>query len=125
MYNTPKDVVKNLTGRSQIENDNNYFPISPLVLNPEVLTDFRVYLRLNDRFVLYTREKQRFTQILKDRLVDNGIETVYVPYDQEELYDQHVFDNLGDILNNNEIETDVRSQVFLETSSKHVREIFD
>ena len=107
------------------ECDHLYFPISPAVLNPEVLTDFRVYLKQNDKFVLYTLERQRFTPNLKDRLVNNGIETVYVPSHQQEYYDQYVFDNLDKILNNKDIDEEVRSRVLLDTSAKQLQTVFE
>ena len=125
MRHFTRNAASSAESQPQIHNENNYFPISPAVLNPDMITDFRVYLRQQDRFVLYTRERQRFTRALKDKLLRNGIELVYVPYHQQDRYDQYVFDNLGSILDNNEIEIDVRSQVFLETSSKHVQQIFE
>ena len=111
--------------QSGIHSEDNYFPVSPAVLNPDVITDFRVYLRQKGRFVLYTRERQRFTRALKDRLLHHDVEYVYVPYHQQASYDQYIFNNLETILANPEIDTSVRSQVFLETSSKHVHEVFD
>ncbi|MGM0760688.1 MAG: HD-GYP domain-containing protein [Thermodesulfobacteriota bacterium] len=110
---------------NKAHDDEQYFPICPAVLNPEVMTDFRVYLKQNDRFVLYTLERQRFTQKLKDRLVNNGIETVYVPSHQQESYEQYVFENLDTILTNSEIDEEVRSRVLLDTSAKQMENIFE
>jgi putative nucleotidyltransferase with HDIG domain len=107
------------------QEEEQYFPICPAVLNADILTDFRVYLKQNSRFVLYTLERQRFTQELKQRLVNNGISTVYVPRHQQENYDQYVFENLGNILNNPEIDEEARSQVLLETSAKQVQQLFE
>lgn len=105
--------------------EDNYFPICPAILNPEIITDFRVYLKQNNRFVLYTLERQLFTQELKNRLVENGIETVYIPNHQQENYDRYVLDNLSSILSNDEIEEDVRSKVLIDTSTKEMKKIFD
>ena len=110
---------------THMEIDNHYFAICPAILNPEIITDFRVYLKQNDRFVLYTLERQRFTQELKNRLVENGIETVYIPNHQQENYDRYIFENLESILANNEIDEGVRSKVLLDTSTKEMKKIFD
>ncbi len=104
--------------------EDNYFPISPDTLNPEALTDFKVYLRRNNRFVLYTREREQFSNQLKERLIDNGIETVYIPYDQEDCYEDYVCDNLEFILKDPAISMDVRSKVFLNTTARQVKSIF-
>ncbi|MGM0539893.1 MAG: HD-GYP domain-containing protein [Thermodesulfobacteriota bacterium] len=105
--------------------DGHYFPICPAILNPEVITDFRVYLKQNDRFVLYTLERQRFTQELKNRLVENGIETVYILNHQQENYDRYVLENLGSILANDEIDEGLRSKVLIDTSTKEMKKIFE
>ncbi|MFW6055102.1 MAG: HD-GYP domain-containing protein [Thermodesulfobacteriota bacterium] len=104
--------------------ENNYFPISPEMLNPHVLTDFKVYLKHGNRYVLYTKEREEFSEHLKKKLVDNGIETVYIPFDQQASYESYVFDNFEWILSDSEIPLDVRSKVFLETTSKQVCSIF-
>ncbi len=74
--------------------------------------------------MLYTLERQRFTKALKSRLVKNGVDTVYIPYHQQDYYDQYVAENIGSILNNNEIEEEVKIQVLLDNSSRQVKNIF-
>lgn len=102
----------------------NYFPISADTLNPEALTDFQVYLRRNDRFILYTKEREQFSQELKNRLIENGIDTVYVPYHQQASYESYVFNNLEFILNDPAIPVSTRSRVFLDTTSRQVGHFF-
>ncbi|MCF8107594.1 MAG: HD domain-containing protein [Desulfohalobiaceae bacterium] len=104
--------------------DHNYFPISPDTLNPDVLTDFRVYLKRGKHYVLYTKEREHFSERLKQRLMDNGIQTVYIPYDQQALYEDYVVENFEWILNDTSIPLNVRSKVFLDTTSKQVYSIF-
>ncbi len=104
--------------------DANYFPVSPDTLNPHALTDFQVYLKRGSRFVLYTRERQYFSEELKKRLVENGMDTVYIPYHQQAAYESYVFDNLEYILGDAEVPPDVRSRVFLDITSRQVEDIF-
>lgn len=107
----------------KISEEGNYFPVSPDTLNPDVLTDFRVYLQRGKHYVLFTKERQHFSEALKKRLLDNGIQTVYVPYHQQALYETYVFENLEWILNDATISMDVKSQVFLDTTNKELHHV--
>ncbi|MGM0454317.1 MAG: HD-GYP domain-containing protein [Thermodesulfobacteriota bacterium] len=113
------------TSVADVSKDENYFPISPDTLNPDALTDFQVYLRRNGRYVLFTRERQYFSESLKQRLVDNDIHTVYIPYHQQAGYESYLFDNLEWILKDPQIPVEVRSRVFLDTTAKQVNAIFE
>lgn len=109
----------------KISEEGNYFPVSPDTLNPDVLTDFRVYLQRGRHYVFFTKERQHFSEALKKRLLDNGIQTVYDPYHQQALYETYVFENLEWILNDATISMDVKSQVFLDTTNKQISSIFE
>lgn len=117
---------KEQQGESGLKDMNaNYFPVSPDTLNPNALTDFQVYLRRSGRYVLYTKERRYFSRSLKDRLVENGIDTVYIPYHQQAAYESYIIDNLEWILSDPEVPVDVRTQVFLETTSSQVKKVFE
>lgn len=102
----------------------NFFPVSPDTLKPDTRTDFPIYLKRGGRYVLYTKAGKYFSRNLKDRLVQNGIDTVYIPLDQHSSYESYVMENLEEILNNPEISAEVRSKVFLDTTASRVKEIF-
>ncbi|MBS3810126.1 MAG: HD domain-containing protein [Desulfobacterales bacterium] len=102
-----------------------YFPVSPDMLNPHALTDFRVYLKRGGRYVLYTRERQYFSRSLKQRLVENGIDTVYIPYNQRASYESYIMDNLDWILNDPEVPIEARSRAFLDITASQVKEVFN
>ncbi len=112
-------------GESVLAPGDNYFPVSPDTLNPDSLTDFQVYLRRGGRFVLYTKERERFSHERKERLVESGIDTVYIPYHQQSSYENYVFDNLEYILRDETIPIKVRSRVFLDTTSRQVASVFE
>ncbi len=127
MYKPLKENKKQKEGdktSSIVHSDQNYFPVSLFVLQPDIVHNFEVYLKQGERFVLYTKEKEEFSEDLKQRLYDNGIETVYVPYTQQDVFENHMLHNLGNILDNEEIPNQVRSQVFLDISSQEVEKIF-
>ncbi len=112
-------------GESILTPGDNYFPISPDTLNPDALTDFQVYLLRGGRFVLYTKERERFSRERKERLVESGVDTVYIPYHQQSSYENYVFDNLEYILRDDTIPIAVRSRVFLDTTSRQISHVFE
>src|SRR6056297_1198099 len=129
MYKNIKDKneprrTKNDQNSSVSSRDSNYFSVSLFVLQPEIVHDFRVYLKQGDRYVLYTKEKETFSESLKERLYNNGIETVYIPYTQQENYENYMFKNLGKILDNDQIPNNVHSQILLDISSQEINKIF-
>ncbi|MFP4213411.1 MAG: HD-GYP domain-containing protein [Desulfohalobiaceae bacterium] len=101
-----------------------YFQVSPLVLYPDTCSDFRVYLKQNGRMVLYTKAKERYTQQLRQKLYETGIDKVYVPASQIEHYQNYVHLHLSKILEDPSIPVQERSKVFLQTTTDMVRTIF-
>ena len=117
-----KDQTSKPSGRKQEEK---YFPISPLILRPDTASDFRVYLKQGDSFVLYTREKEQYTQKLKQKLFEFGITTVYVPKDQSSAYESYIQNNFESILNDPGIPLQERSRIFYSRSLGIVQGLFD
>ena len=105
--------------------DADFFPVSPDTLNPDARTDFPVYLRRGGRYVLYTNARDYFSRDLKERLVQNGIDTVYIPLQQQTAYASYIKEHLEGILNNPEISEEVRSKIFLDTTAGQVKDIFE
>lgn len=110
---------------SLVSDDGYYFSVSTDTLNPDTNTGFPIYLKRGSRYVLYASAHDLFTLDLKQRLVQSGIETVYIPLDNQASYESYVIENLEDILNNPEIPDDVRTKVFLDTTAGQVKEIFE
>ncbi len=102
-----------------------YFPVSPVMLFPEVLGDFSVYLWQGGDFVLYTKSGQKFTARHRQVLHANGVKEVYVQSSEKALYELYVERNLGTILLDETLPIDVRSQVFYEASNVVMQDIFD
>ena len=101
-----------------------YFPVSPLMLFQETRADFRVYLLQEDKYVLYTKEQQKFDERLRSHLYNLGVTMVYVLQDQKEAYEHYIEDNLGHILENSDIPIEERSKTFYDASVSVLDEIF-
>lgn len=102
-----------------------FFPVSPFLLFPGVEATFRVYLRQEKRYVLYTRERERFQEAQRQRLFDMGVRSVYVLSEQKEAYETYLERNLAGFLNNEAIPGEQRAEMFHSLSSDIVAGFFD
>lgn len=102
-----------------------YFKISPLMIFPETLGNFRVFLKQGETHVLYADARKGFSERHRRNLHENGIQDVYVLTEERESYDDYVETNLGRILGDDSIPVESRSQVFYSASSTIVHEVFD
>ena len=50
-----------------------YFAVSPLMIFPQTLGRFRVYIRQAGNFVLYAAENEQFTPRHRQKLHDAGV----------------------------------------------------
>jgi putative nucleotidyltransferase with HDIG domain len=102
-----------------------YFPVSPVMLFPDALGDFSVYLWQGGDFVLYTRSGQKFTAKHRQVLHTNGVKEVYVQSSEKSQYELYIERNLGTILLDETLPIETRSQVFYEASNVVMQDIFD
>lgn len=102
-----------------------YFSVSPVMLFPEALGDFSVYLWQGGDFVLYTASGQKFTTRHRQALHKNGVNEVYVQGSEKPLYEKYIERNLGSILLDESMPIEVRTKVFYEASTLVVQDVFD
>ncbi|MEF2231469.1 MAG: HD domain-containing phosphohydrolase [Pseudodesulfovibrio sp.] len=102
-----------------------YFPVSPVMLFPEALGEFSVYLWQGGDFVLYTRSGQKFTLRHRQSLHENGVKEVYVLSSDRPQYELYIERNLGSILLDETLPIKLRSKVFYEASAVVMQDVFD
>jgi len=102
-----------------------YFPVSPVMLFPEALGDFTVYLWQGGDFVLYTKSGQKFTLKHRQVLHKNDVKEVFIQSSDRPQYEQYIERNLGNILLDESLDIEVRSKVFYEASAVVMQEVFD
>ena len=102
-----------------------YFPVSPVMLFPEALGEFSVYLWQGGDFVLYTRSGQKFTLKHRQSLHRNGVKEVYIQSSERPQYEQYIERNLGTILLDETLPIKLRSRVFYEASTVVMQDVFD
>ncbi|QJB56076.1 HD domain-containing phosphohydrolase [Pseudodesulfovibrio sp. zrk46] len=102
-----------------------YFPVSPVMLFPEALGDFSVYLWQGGDFVLYTKSGQKFTLKHRQVLHRNDVKEVYIQSSEKVQYEKYIEANLGKILLDESLPIEVRSNVFYEASTVVMQDVFD
>jgi putative nucleotidyltransferase with HDIG domain len=102
-----------------------FFPVPPLMLFPQTSGDFAVYLKQDGLYVLYTKARDVFTQQTKQRLSESGVSEVYVLREQKEAYQRYIEQNLGRILDNEDVPMAERARVFYDASLGVVKEALE
>ncbi len=101
-----------------------YFAISPLMLFPDTKGDFGIYLKHQNRFILYANPQERITIEHLQRLHDNGVKEIYVLTAQRQAYDQYLDRNLGRMLLDDNLPQPERAKLFYSASISIVGDIF-
>ncbi len=102
-----------------------YFSISPLMIFPETLGRFSVYLRQGEEYVLYADSEERFSERHRRNLHESGVKEVFVKSEQREHFERYVESHLGRVLGDEAMPLAERARVFLDTTTDLVKEVFD
>ncbi len=93
-----------------------FFSVSPLMIFPNKLGKFKVFLKQGNSFVLYSSEDEKFTERHKQQLYETGIAEVYIQATEKNIYKRYVEDNLGDFLQDERVPVNERASVLYNTS---------
>jgi len=104
--------------------EESYFPISPLLIAPEVYGEFAIYLRKGRHYLLFTR-KGEFSQKHQGILHENAVQEVYLHSSQKPDYDSYLEQNLKKILTDESVPLPIRSGVLHYASTSVMREVFE
>jgi HD-GYP domain-containing protein (c-di-GMP phosphodiesterase class II) len=102
-----------------------YFAVSPLMIFPQTLGRFRVYIRQAGNFVLYAAENEQFTPRHRQKLHDAGVTEVYIRGEQRPDFNRYIEKHLPNILGDNGIPVEERCTVLYNASEAVVREVFE
>lgn len=101
-----------------------FFRVSPMVLFPETMNDFSVYLKHEGGYTLYCHADERFTEKHRRLLYENGVAEIYVQLKEKDQFERYLEDHLGEILSNEALPLKERSRVLYSVSSSLVEETF-
>ncbi len=99
------------------KNKDDFFVVSVKSILPETVGEFDLYLKRDEWFVLYASKGESFsidpklTRILR-------VNEFYVPVSQRFEYEKYLAKNLGEMLLNEEIPIEQRSEIFYNMSTK-------
>ncbi len=109
---------------SSEEEQEDFFPISPLMLVPGSIGKFHLDLRQKDDFVLYTRADERFTDSHRCALKNSGVDALYIQSEDELNYQDYMESQLGSVLIDEDTPLNKRAEVFHNASVSIVEQAF-
>lgn len=97
--------------------EESYRPLALRALRLEAVADFDIYLRTRAGrpWVLYREKHLSFTEEVRERLEANGVTKVYVPASQERLLRAYIERNLGNILDDEQVEAEEKAHLVYDT----------
>ena len=110
---------------SGLTQQTSYFPVSPLMLFPDVMGDFSFYLWQEGDFVLYARGGELFTHKQRTKLIEAGVKELFVRSSRKTEFEQYVEQNLGRILEDDHAPLGERSRVLYEATSLVIQDVFN
>lgn len=101
-----------------------FFSVSPLMIFPNKLGKFKLFLKQGNSFVLYASENEKFTDRHKQQLYETGIAEVFVHSTDKNIYNQYIENNLGDFLQDERVPVNERASVLYSTSVKVLKKTY-
>jgi HD-GYP domain-containing protein (c-di-GMP phosphodiesterase class II) len=108
-----------------MKNGDQYIAVSPLMIFPQTRGEFKVFLKSGGREVLYTQEMELFTEQHRRRLVEHGVDEVYILASQRKAFERYMENHIGAVLDNPEIPVEERAQVFMDTTRSVAQDVFE
>jgi len=98
-------------------------PLRWMRLNAMVAFDLFIQPQ-NDRSLVFYRDKNLpFAELERDRLLENGVDEVYVPKDQEKAYLRYIEDHLSSILNDPSVPPEEKAELLYGALVNNVQDI--
>jgi len=105
--------------------EEHFFAVSPMMIFPQTLGRFRVFIRQAGRFVLYAAENEQFTPRHRQKLHDAGVTEVYIRGEQRPDFNHYIEKHLPQILTDEKIPVPERAKVLYGTAESVVRDVFE
>jgi len=97
--------------------------IPPGAILPGSMPDFRIFIRSNNRYILWAREGNTVTVEQLKKLAD-GPNEVYIDVEDGFKYDQYLETYLGDILKKEEPSNQQKAEIFSRVTNKVIGQTF-
>ncbi|UCE24120.1 MAG: HD domain-containing protein [Candidatus Zixiibacteriota bacterium] len=87
------------------------------------ILEFDLYIKVNNRFVLYRSADLPFTEATRQKLIDNHVDRLYISSECKEKYQKYIEQNLGKILTDPKVKEDKKAGILYETSTNLVKDV--
>lgn len=96
-------------------------------LQADTATGFDLYLQVeaDAQYTLYRDKNLPFTNELKRRLVDNGVEELHLPLSQQKEYVRYVESVVGAVMEDNTVDATERTRIYYDAAEHILRDIFE
>jgi HD-GYP domain-containing protein (c-di-GMP phosphodiesterase class II) len=101
-----------------------YFAVSPLMIFPQAMGRFKVFIKQAGHLVLYASEDETFSLDHLTRLHDNGVVEVYILVDDRSHFDEYLRHNLSRVLLDERLPPDNRARVFHTAAKAMLKDVF-
>lgn len=101
-----------------------YVPIALESIEPVIFPDVALYIKSGNNYVLYKSHGRDFSCNDNDRLVNNGVEFVYVSKADVDVINKHMETNAARLLKSDVLSSQAKGKVIYQTSINFVDDIF-
>jgi HD-GYP domain-containing protein (c-di-GMP phosphodiesterase class II) len=102
-----------------------YFPVHLEVIPLDSIRTFDIFIRVKNSMVLYHKGGERFTAEVRDNLLANHIEVLYIRKSEREVFEHFLADNLRTILSNPHLSAEDRAKLAYTSITNIARTLFD
>jgi len=104
-----------------------FMPIKLASLRLDTVTNFDIYFQPapGQPFVLYSERNVRFTDAVRQRLLDSNLDTVYIRSSHQGAYGRYIEENLAAILEDDAIPVEEKSEALYAASSGLIEDILE
>jgi HD-GYP domain-containing protein (c-di-GMP phosphodiesterase class II) len=108
------------------EQPSEYYPIFLDSLITGSCIDFDLYSKnRNGRYMLYCPTGHHFTQQLREKLLENGIKTLYIDISQQRTYGRYVEKNIVNLVSDPSVPSEQKADMIYSVSKGVLIDIFD
>ena len=93
----------------------NYIPVDIQLLQPEVESPFRLYILIGKNFVPYSQQGEGFTVGTRDKLLQEGIQTLHIREEDKNALRNYMNQNLQAILSDPSLSQAEKSTIVYDT----------
>ncbi len=104
-----------------------FLPVHLALVQPGTVPPVSLYLRVGteEQFTLYCAAHKAFDEQARRRLLDHGVQTLFVRLEDEGAHDQYIEQNLAAIVRDDLLPPGEASRLVYRTSSRVVQHLFD